>query len=155
MKQWWIWLGGFAVLAGGCGSATAKESSRPHISFHTPRSGPKEDRQTAQNEALSAHPNRSKFKKVASVNHPLPATRLTAGQQLFQQKCQSCHGPGGVGSNNAPRLAAPSHLVLTYHSPEKLADYIDRHMPADHPGSLTKAQARLLADYLWHLAQAR
>lgn len=151
----WMWALGLAVLVGGCGLTQANGTQRPILSGHTSRSGPQEERTTALNHALSQKPNRAKSKKVASGTYRMSPVAPLKAQALFQKECASCHGTGGVGSAHAPRLKAPSAVYNTFHDPSSLASFIERNMPANHPGSLTSAQSRELADYVWHLAQAR
>jgi PQQ-dependent dehydrogenase (methanol/ethanol family) len=38
------------------------------------------------------------------------ATAVAEGQRLFSQTCQSCHGPGGQGSDRGPSLAAATFV---------------------------------------------
>ncbi len=39
-------------------------------------------------------------------------TNTTRGQRVFEQNCQSCHGPRGVGSTMGPYGAHPPYLVV-------------------------------------------
>ena len=34
------------------------------------------------------------------------AGEATAGERVFEERCASCHGPGGVGGNPGPRLVS-------------------------------------------------
>ncbi|MCY0863576.1 MAG: c-type cytochrome [Sulfobacillus sp.] len=73
-----------------------------------------------------------------------------AGAVLFQQMCETCHGPGGNGAGNAPVLNDGS-VTTTYPTTTALANFIQTHMPASDPGILTSQQATELALYIRQL----
>jgi cytochrome c len=87
---------------------------------------------------------------------PVPATfgeQVTLGQQLYGQKCASCHGPGGEGTGDAPRLVGLKEGALPLDPPPKaqfrkvrfetvmdVAEFAVKNMPPKAPGSLTTEQ---------------
>lgn len=92
----------------------------------------------------------------------LPAGKgnVADGTSVYEQKCQSCHGPKGIGAS-ADELAGTRHK-LTDPNPDKaignywpyattLFDFIRRSMPLDSPGSLTDDQVYSVTAYLLYL----
>lgn len=72
------------------------------------------------------------------VYTPAQAAR---GQAIFDMQCGSCHGPA-LGGGLGPPLAGASFLsVWARGSLADLVDKIQRTMPADTPGTLSRAQA--------------
>jgi len=83
-----------------------------------------------------------------------------AGQTVFEQKCQACHGAGGQGGPN-DQLAG-GHGTLTSATPVKtigsywpyattVFDYIRRAMPFTAPQSLTANETYALTAYLLYI----
>jgi cytochrome c553 len=65
------------------------------------------------------------------------------GEQIYRQKCASCHGARGEGTPDSyPRLLAGDKSV------EQLARLITKTMPKDDPGTCTGADARKVAAYI-------
>lgn len=74
--------------------------------------------------------------------HPLKADDLLAGRELFGRHCVACHGAMGEGSGEQKRALEGDLSV------GELADRIQRTMPEDDPGSLTRDEARAVAAYV-------
>ncbi|PSR29719.1 MAG: hypothetical protein C7B46_18325 [Sulfobacillus benefaciens] len=109
-----------------------------------------------KNPLLSKQPNHAKNKKVTSATKIAVDTKAIArGQTLFSQKCAVCHGVNGVGTQTAPRLAAPSGVASSYQTEASLRTFILEQMPANAPGSLTHQQARDVTAYVWHIAESK
>lgn len=88
---------------------------------------------------------------------PSGSGSTTEGQALYQQHCQSCHGPGGIGLN-APALAGaeepldsdwPDQTIGSYWPyASTLFDFIRRAKPMSQPGSFDADQIYALSAYL-------
>jgi len=91
-----------------------------------------------------------------TVQPMIPATgpvgTVPAGTTVYRADCASCHGSGGVGASNGPRLAKPSNVVSTYSSQAQLEVYVAHSMPTTNPGSLSAKDAADVAAYVWHIA---
>jgi hypothetical protein len=77
---------------------------------------------------------------------PAAAAGWTAGNMLFVQACQQCHGAGG-GGGSAPPITRQSQLA----DPELLKSFlasVPPPMPHLYPGVLNDDDVRLLAEYL-------
>ncbi len=83
-----------------------------------------------------------------------------AGEKVYQQHCQSCHGIEATGGS-AEELAGASHS-LTDNPPDKtigtywpyattVFDFIRRSMPMDAPGILNNNQIYAVTAYLLYL----
>src|SRR5262249_52545218 len=77
------------------------------------------------------------------------------GERIYQQKCASCHGASGEGTDDH----YPKPLVGE-RSVEGLARVIARTMPEDDPGTCVGAEAEKVAAYIYETfyskaAQAR
>ncbi len=93
----------------------------------------------------------------------LPEGEGTAeeGEDLFEEKCSSCHGSFGEGVKNWPRLAGgqgslkderPDKTVGSYWVyPTTLFDYIRRAMPFPAPQSLSADEVYSLAAYILNM----
>ncbi len=142
---------GLTILGTACGVMAAPS---PHHGGSA--SKPLESVNNTKNHALSGKPNRAKVKKVTSTSSMGPgAATIRRGAMLFRAECAVCHGPAGIGTHNAPRLAAPTGVVNTFKTEASLVAFISSQMPADHPGSLTHQQAREVGSYVWHIAEAK
>jgi hypothetical protein len=95
---------------------------------------------------------------VMSVCAPAPAqdkaTVLARGQAIYQQRCQSCHGVNGAGTQEVPGAIFGDRAV------GELADLIDRTMPEESPEECVGEDARAVAEWMQHAfyspeAQAR
>jgi hypothetical protein len=78
-----------------------------------------------------------------------------SGEQIYKQKCSSCHGAKGEGTNdNYPEPLAGDRSVA------QLAKFIAKTMPKDAPAKCTVAEAEAVSAYIYDafyskLAQAR
>ncbi len=132
-------------------AASVVGNPNPHS--RAPRQGTKSNQLNTQ---LSGKPNRHREKKVtSSTSTPMPTAWVSQGAKIFQAQCSSCHGAGGVGTYNAPRLAAPSGVWYTFHTRAGLEAYIQHHMPGNHPGTLTMIQRRDVSAYIWSISQTK
>ncbi len=76
----------------------------------------------------------------------LAAAQSTAddrsGEQIYRQRCASCHGPAGEGTKEHPEPLAGDRPL------DKLARYVEKNMPEDKPGTVTGEDARKVAAYI-------
>ena len=76
------------------------------------------------------------------------AEQAARGQQLYQAQCTSCHGTALEGTSGPP-LAGESFLANWSGQPlTNLADKIQKTMPFNLPGSLSRSQTTDLAAYV-------
>jgi cytochrome c len=81
------------------------------------------------------------------------ADQVALGGSLFGANCAKCHGSGGEGTKDAPRLVGLSQGALPLNPPATakyrktqfktvadVADFATRTMPPDAPGSLQPEQ---------------
>ena len=100
---------------------------------------------------------------VRPDGHGLPEGGATAseGEELYDEKCASCHGSFGEGQGRWPILAGGEDS-LTEERPEKtvgsfwpyastLWDYINRAMPYTAPKSLTPDEVYAISAYVLYL----
>ncbi len=78
-----------------------------------------------------------------SVTPSRPAA-LAAGEKIYRQKCAECHGAAGQGVEKKYKEA----LAGDWARP-KLARYIAKNMPDDHPGTLSAAEAEAVAGFVF------
>ncbi len=76
------------------------------------------------------------------ASSPAPAD-LARGSKVYRSECARCHGKEGQGV--ARKRAEPLAGDL---NPVALADYVQRTMPEDEPGSLSAPDARDVAAYI-------
>lgn len=139
------------IFSTGCGAIAAPS---PHSSGHA--SKPLASVNNTKNPALTGKANRAKVKKVTSRSKMGPSSAtIKRGATLFRADCAICHGAGGIGTHNAPRLAGPSGVAKTFTTESSLVAFIASQMPANHPGSLTHQEARDVGSYVWHIAEAK
>ena len=84
-----------------------------------------------------------------------PPVTIATGKQIYGQKCADCHGARGEGVDNKYQEA----LVGDWSLP-RLARYIEKNMPDDHPGTLAPRESEAVAAYVFEsfyspAAQAR
>ena len=92
----------------------------------------------------------------------LPAGEGTAaeGAVVYANRCEECHGPEGKGADQVGFIGKPADLLANppvktvgsywpYAAP--LWGYIDRAMPFDRPGELTRDQVYAVTAYILHL----
>lgn len=80
------------------------------------------------------------------------------GEEIFANKCAACHGPGGEGSQLAPRLVGGRGALTTPTPSRTLAnywpfattiwDYINRAMPPKQEGSLSGSDVYALTAFI-------
>jgi cytochrome c len=82
------------------------------------------------------------------------------GKQVYERRCQRCHGAGGVGGDEAPlaggqgTLATPKPVKTVgsyWPHATTLFDYIRRAMPYKQPGTLSDPQVYAVTAYVLHL----
>ncbi len=84
-----------------------------------------------------------------------PTAKITSGEHLYRQKCADCHGARGEGVADKYKES----LVGDWSLP-RLARYIEKNMPDDHPGTLAPRESEAVAAYVFETfyspaAQAR
>ncbi len=72
------------------------------------------------------------------------AQRLERGRQVYEAKCQSCHGTNGIGT---PEVPAP---IFGDRSTLDLADLISRTMPEGSPEDCVGEEAEVVAEWMQH-----
>lgn len=91
----------------------------------------------------------------------LPVGKGTAaqGKEVYERRCQKCHGASGTGGEESPLTGGKGSLATA--KPLKtvgsfwphatiLYDYINRAMPFDNPGLLTPDQTYAVAALILH-----
>lgn len=98
-----------------------------------------------------------RHQNVIAKEHQIPADQLdkTKGQQLYSEKCASCHGGDGQGVPLSPTLKpGPLWGDNSYNDGAGLAKlqtfagFIRYAMPYNNPGSLTDEEAQQIAAYV-------
>lgn len=154
------------LIAGGCGSKQSASSSSKSKTSQSSSAGQSGKSSKAASTAASKSKTSKSSKSTSSkstsgttkVKAPSTAGTTTAtgnptgsnvpATQLFQQKCQVCHGTNGKGGSG-PKL--DSGLNKRFKTQAQLATFIKSNMPFSDPGSLTEAQSSALARYLWSM----
>ncbi len=86
------------------------------------------------------------FVKLAALEGDVPR-----GQQVYVSQCAACHGVDGAGvAPILPPVWGPSSYNdgAGMNSPKKMAAFLIRNMPQNHPGSLTPQQAWDVSAYV-------
>jgi hypothetical protein len=91
---------------------------------------------------------------VAPAGRFVAAGEAPAGDQIYRERCASCHGASGEGSEDYPRSLAGDKSV------PQLARLIAKTMPEDDPGTCVGEEAEKVAAYIYdafysRIAQAR
>ncbi|MEY2878073.1 MAG: hypothetical protein RLZZ15_453, partial [Verrucomicrobiota bacterium] len=73
-----------------------------------------------------------------------PTATVATGGHIYRQKCADCHGARGEGVADKYKEA----LAGDWPQP-KLARYIAKNMPDDHPGTLSAAEAEAVAGFVF------
>jgi mono/diheme cytochrome c family protein len=73
---------------------------------------------------------------------PASAADVPAGEQIFREKCASCHGAAGEGTKKH------KEPLIGERPPPELAKVIAQTMPENKPGSLSAAEAERVAAYI-------
>jgi len=76
---------------------------------------------------------------VATATEPAP---VPAGEAVYREHCQRCHGENGIGTTEVP---AP---LVGDRSVDQLAKYLHDTMPEDDPDAVTGEAARQVADFI-------
>jgi cytochrome c len=144
------------VALGGCG-LRAGGAGRPAVGgVHPVTSQARRLLGTRAETARRTAPRRGRHDAAPTVS----PRRAAQGAALFRSAaCDSCHGPAGQGSSAAPALdgSGPTPVLANpaTNSPQKLATFIRRNMPLNHPGILTRDQAASLAAYVYYTLNHR
>jgi cytochrome c5 len=81
------------------------------------------------------------------------------GKALFHQRCDMCHGPGGMGTGLLARRVQPAELEKrTNLNADYVFQYARRgfgNMPPITPGEVSDAELRAIAEHLAALRQAK
>ena len=80
-------------------------------------------------------------------------SQVKRGEAVYKESCESCHGDGGAGTEDAARLVGPNAFpeLADEHSPltaKILLDYTKTEMPADDPGILSQADAEAVTAWM-------
>ena len=65
------------------------------------------------------------------------------GEQIYQQKCSSCHGAKGEGT-----IESYPHPLVGERSVGELTEYISKTMPEDKPGTVVGEEARKVSQFV-------
>lgn len=85
----------------------------------------------------------------ASTDGLYTAEQAQRGETAYQKQCLSCHGAALDGVGPYPTLSGDDFLSKYQGQPlVTVYDMIQKLMPADHPGSLTRPQAADLLAYI-------
>lgn len=77
------------------------------------------------------------------------AAQASRGDKLYRAQCSSCHSDDLQGTGMTPPVSGDAFLSNWTGQPlVKLFDKIQASMPADHPGSLTRAQTSDILAFL-------
>lgn len=77
------------------------------------------------------------------------------GEKLASISCGGCHGPDLDGGDSGPRLVGPTFLSnWAGKTVWDLLDWIDKEMPADSPGSLSRENTANVIAYILELNKA-
>ena len=85
---------------------------------------------------------------------------VAAGKEIYANRCSRCHGANGEGRDSIPiaggkdtlKSAKPLKTVGSYWPyATTLWDYVNRAMPFDRPGTLTKEQVYSVSAYVLFL----
>ena len=132
-----------ALAAATCGGAFAQSANYPGLGRT-----PSQDEIQAWNDSIGPE------------GKELPPGSGTAkqGGEIFASKCAACHGPGGEGSQLAPRLVGgrgalntltPSRTLANYWPfATTIYDYINRAMPPKQQGSLNPSDIYALTAFI-------
>src|SRR5438105_2071758 len=75
------------------------------------------------------------------------AEQAARGQALYKDQCASCHG-AALGGGNAPPLAGDAFIAIWAGPLSDLVDKIQKTMPQNDPGKLSREQSVDVVAYL-------
>jgi mono/diheme cytochrome c family protein len=122
---------------------------------------------TLGNALLAGGAARLPAQEAAQLPTGVTAADTAAGDSLFHTLggCQSCHGEGGVGTDQGPgfregrwKLGDGSYqwlVHITRHGGYGIRNRGDEPMPMRGPTVLDSAQVRRVAAYVWAISRAR
>ncbi len=152
-RVWALAIGTVWILAAAGATYAAPITGQPNSHSQVGRQGTKNNTSTP---SLNGKSNRHREKNVNNnTSTPMPPAMVAAGAKIFKAQCESCHGPSGNGTMSAPRLAGPSAVWYTFHTESALRAYIQAHMPANHPGTLTGTTLKDVSAYVWSISKAK
>lgn len=73
-----------------------------------------------------------------------PTATVAPGAHIYRQKCADCHGARGEGVDGKYKEELSGNWALP-----KLARYIAKNMPDDHPGTLSAGEADAVSAYVF------
>ena len=107
--------------------------------------------QTPQSPAPAVQPSQPAISQPASsvsAGQTTTAGQLAdQGKSVYAQMCARCHGDSGQGKVG-PLLIGPSSTLSAYGTGQGLFNFVSTVMPADAPGSLSKADYLRVVAYL-------
>jgi mono/diheme cytochrome c family protein len=87
---------------------------------------------------------------AAALTPCLAAADGPTGEQIYQKRCASCHGPEGEGSEeNYPQPLVGERSLA------QLTRYISKRMPEDDPGTCVGEEAEKVAAYIYEAFYSR
>ena len=73
-----------------------------------------------------------------------PTATLASGERIYRQTCADCHGGRGEGVEKKYKES-----LIGDWSQARLARYIEKNMPDDHPGTLAQRESEAVAAYVF------
>src|SRR4051812_39487989 len=75
------------------------------------------------------------------------AEQAARGQAVYKDQCATCHG-AALGGGNAPPLAGDAFIAIWGGPLSDLVDKIQKTMPQNDPGTLTRQQSADVVAYM-------
>nr|WP_263326751.1 cytochrome c [Neobacillus sp. Marseille-Q6967] len=76
------------------------------------------------------------------------ASTELAGNDVFQKSCITCHSSGDITGGQAKLDGAKIHT--DFKTQEDLLAFVEKNMPKNAPGSLSKDEYEAVVKYLWN-----